>query len=266
MIADASGNGVGNVEVHARWRGAANATQIAVTDGNGIARFVSPAPSTSSRRLFLLEVPRVIHRGAAQRPRAFARAGGGFGTLAVSASLSLGGATSATDGLGIWGNGFSQDSGLASGTTGSGLASGTTGSGLASGTTGSTGSGTPPSYPLTTGLTACLQPLQLYSYGPFSFTASLAFFSGALLSSGYSVRALDSSWVLTPGAAALDGAELANICGGLGIAAAKSLSSSYFGSGTLYVAGSASAPAGMGAGDNARFWSEVMNAEGATAP
>lgn len=266
MIADALGNGIGNVEVHARWRGAANATQIALTDGNGIARFVSPAPSTSSRRIFLLEVPRVIYRGAAQRPRAFARAGGGFSTLAISASLSLGGTTSPIAGLGIWGYGFSQDSGLASGTTGSGLASGTTGSGLASGTTGSTGSGTPPSYPLTSGITGCLQPLQLFSYGPLSLTASWAFFSGAPLSSGYSVRALDSSWVLTPGAAALDGTELANICGGLGIATAKSLSSSYFGSGTLYVAGAASTPGGMGAGDNARFWSEVMNAEGATAP
>jgi hypothetical protein len=265
MIADAFGNGISNVEVHARWRGAANATQIASTDGNGIARFVSPSPS-SSRKLFLLEVPRVIFRGAAQRPRAFARAGGGFNTLAISASLVLGGTPSPIDGLGIWGYGFSQDSGLASGTTGSGLASGTTGSGLASGTTGSSGSGTPPSYPLTTGITACLQPLQLYAYGPFSFTASWAFFSGAWLSSGYSVRALDSSWVLTPGAAALDATELANLCGGVGVATSKSLSSSYFGSGTLYVAGAASAPGGMGAGDNARFWSEVMNLEGATAP
>jgi len=265
MIADATGNGIRNVEVHARWRGAASGGQVAVTDPFGMARFVSPAP-TSSRKLFLLEVPRVVYRGVPQRPRAFAHAGSGFNTLAISLALPDNPATSPTDGLGIWGYGYSQDSGLASGTTGSGLASGTTGSGLASGTTGSTGSGSPPSYPLTSGITGCLAPLQLYSYGPLSLAASFGLFSGAPLAVGYSVRSIDSSWVLTPGAAAIDLRELANVCGGLGIATAKALSTSYFASGTLYVATSCAAPAGMGAGDNARFWSEVMNAEGTTAP
>jgi serine protease len=256
MIADASGNGVSNVEVHARWRGAASASQIAVTDWAGIARFVSPRPS-SSRRIFLLEVPRVIARGVPQRPRAFARSGGGFSSLAISLSLPSGGPVSSIDGLGIWGYGYSQSTGLASGTTGSGLASGTTGS---------TGSGSPPSYPLTSGINLCVLPFQTYTYGPLSFSASWGFFSGALLSTGYSVRAIDSSWVLAPGAAAIDATELATICGGLGVTAAKSLSGSYFASGTLYVAGSGSPPAGMGAGDSVRFWSEVMNAEGSTAP
>ncbi len=256
MIADANGYAVANVEVHARWRGAAAAAQTAVTDSSGVARFVSPAPS-SSRKIVLLEVPRVLARGIPQRPRSFARSPGGFSSLTISASLPAGGAASSTDGLGIWGYGFSQSAGLASGTTGSGLASGTTGS---------TGSGSPPSYPLTTGINACVLPFQTYSYGPLSLSASWALFSGALLSSGYSVRALDSSWVLAPGAAAIDATELATICGGLGVTAVKSLSSSYFTSGTLYVAGSGSPPSGMGAGDSARFWSEVMNAEGSTAP
>lgn len=264
MIADGAGIPVSCAEVHVRWRGAATGAQTATTDSNGIARFVSPAPS-STRKLFLLEVPRVIVRGVPQRPRAFARSDGGFNTLIVGASLSLGGLTSPTDGLNIWGYGYSQDSGLASGTTGSGLASGTTGSGLASGTTGSTGSGTPPSYPLTTGISACLRPLQLESYGAFSFSASWAFFSGAALASGYSVRAIDSSWVLSPGAAAIDLQELGAICG-VSTAVAEPLATNYFTSGTLYVAGAGSPPSGMGAGDNARFWSEVMNAEGSTAP
>ncbi len=264
MIADASGNPASNVEVHARWRGAATGTSVATTDPWGIARFVSPSP-TSSRKLFLLEVPRVIDRGAAQRPRAFARSGGGFSALAISASLSSDGAASATDGLSIWGYGYSQDSGLASGTTGSGLASGTTGSGLASGTTGSTGSGPAPSYPLTTGINGCLATLQLYSYGPLSLGASWAFFSGAPLAGGYSVRAIDSSWVLAPGAAAIDVLELGRICG-VSLAFSKPLSSSYFTSGTLRVADAGAPPAIGGAGDNARFWSEVRNAEGSTAP
>jgi serine protease len=282
MIADAGGNGLSGAEVHVRWRGAATAAQTATTDWSGIARFVSPAPA-SARKLFLIEVPRVIYRGAAQRPRPFARSGGDFDTLIVSASLSAGGSFSSIGGLTIWGYGFSQAAGLASGTTGSGLASGTTGSGLASGTTGSGlasgttgsglgsgttgsgGSGTPPSYPLTTGINACLRPLPLYSYGPSSWWADSAFFSGAPLASGYSVRALDSAWVLTPGAAALDATELGNICG-VTTAQAAWLSGNYFWSGTLYVAGAGSPPAGMGVGDGARFWSEVMNAEGSTAP
>ena len=45
-----------------------------------------------------------------------------------------------------------------------------------------------------------------------------------------------------------------------------SLSTGYFTSGTLFVAGSGPQPPGFGAGYNARFWSEVLNAEGATAP
>jgi hypothetical protein len=264
MIADANGNPVGNVEVHARWRGAASGAQTATTDWSGIARFVSPAP-TSSRKLFVIEVPRVIYRGAAQRPRPFAHSGSGFNTAVLTVSLSTGGVASSVDGLGIWGYGYSQDSGLASGTTGSGLASGTSGSGLGSGTTGSTGSGSAASYPLTTGINACLQPLQLHAYGPFSWQAASTYFSGAPLAIGYSARTVDSSWVLTPGAAALDTAELGNICS-VSVAYSATLTTDYFSLGTLYVAGSGSPPPGLGAGDNARFWSEVMNAEGSTAP
>src|SRR5882672_2267576 len=228
-IATASGAPVSNAEVHIRWRGAASAAQNATTDWKGIARFVSPAP-TSSRKLFLIEVPRVIYRGAAQRPRAFARQGGGFGSLALTLNLSPGGPPSSTNGLGIWGYGYAG---------GVGLGSGTTGSGLGSGTTGSTGDGDPAAtYPLTTGIQACPLTFPLYSYSTFSFTASGAFFSGALLSTGYSVRAIDSSMVLAPGAAALDLRELSAICG-VGVLQAKSLSNKYFSSdaGTLYVAG-----------------------------
>lgn len=262
MIADVNGNPVGNVEVQVRWRGAANATRIAPTDSSGIARFVSPSP-VSSRKIFLLEVPRIVYRGSAQRPRAFARTGGLNGAV-LTVGLSLGGVPSPVDGLDIWGYGYSQDSGLASGTTGSGLASGTTGSGLASGTTGSNGL-PPPSYPLTSGINGCLNALQLHSYGPLSLSASWALFSGATLATGYSVRSIDSSWVLTPGAAAVDAVELGRICG-VSLAASKALSSGYFSSGTLRVAGSGSPPPAGGAGDNARFWSEVLSAEGATAP
>ena len=265
MIADAAGHAVGNAEVHVRWRGAATGAQVANTDSSGIARFVSPAPS-SSRKLFLVEVPRVIERGSAQRPRAFARSDGNFDSLVAGVSLSAGGTTSSIDGLGIWGYGYSQDSGLGSGTTGSGLGSGTTGSGLGSGTTGSgSGSGTPPSYPLTTGIAACPRPLQLYSYGFFSWSADWYLFDGAPLASGYSVRAVDSSWSLSPGAAAIDLTELGNICG-VSLAVAEPVGWGYFASGTLYVAGSGAQPSGLGAGDSARFWSEVMNAEGSTAP
>jgi hypothetical protein len=256
MIATASGAPVSNAEVHVRWRGAASASQTATTDWKGIARFVSPAP-TSSRKLFLIEVPRVIYRGAAQRPRAFARQGGGFGSLALTVDLSPGGPPSSTDGLGIWGYGYAG---------GVGLGSGTTGSGLGSGTTGSTGDGDPSaSYPLTTGIQACPLTFPLYSYSIFSFSASGAFFSGALLSSGYSVRAIDSSMVLAPGAAALDLRELAAICG-IGLLQAKSLSTGYFSSGTLYVAGVGPPPPALGIGDNFRFWSEMMNAERSIAP
>src|SRR5258708_1926579 len=213
MIADANGNPVGNVEVHARWRGAASGAQTATTDWSGIARFVSPAP-TSSRKLFVIEVPRFIYRGAAQRPRPFAHSGSGFNTAVLTVSLSTGGVASSVDGLGIWGYGYSQDSGLASGTTGSGLASGTSGSGLGSGTTGSTGSGSAASYPLTTGINACLQPLQLHAYGPFSWQAASTHFSGAPPALGHNARTVDSSSVLTPGAAALDTAELGNLLRG----------------------------------------------------
>jgi serine protease len=266
MIATASGTPVRKVKVYARWRGAASASQVAITDWQGIARFVSPPP-TSSRNLFVIEVPRVIYHGAALRPRAFARQGGGFNALAINLGISLPAATSATDGLGIWGYGYaSQGGGLGSGTTGSGLGSGTTGSGLGSGTTGSDGgSGPAPSYPLTSGIQACPVALPLYSYGPFSTFVSWGLFSGALLAPGYSVRTLDSSWVLTPGAAALDSSELAAMCG-ISVALIKPLSTSYFSSGNLYLAGVGSPPPGLGAGDNARFWSEVMNAEGSTAP
>jgi len=258
MIATASGAPVSNAEVHIRWRGAASASQTSTTDWRGIARFVSPAP-TSSRKLFLIEVPRVISRGAAQRPRAFARQGGGFNTLTLTLNLSPGGLPSSTDGLGIWGYGYSE---------GVGLGSGTTGSGLGSGTTGSTGDGDPSaSYPLTTGIQACPLTFPLHSYSIFSFSASSALFSGALLSSGYSVRAIDSSMVLAPGAAALDSRELSAICG-IGLLQAKSLSNNYFSSdaGTLYVAGVGPPPPPLGIGDNFRFWSEVMNAERAPSP
>ena len=258
MIATASGAPVSDAEVHVRWRGAASASQTATTDWNGIARFVSPAP-TSSRKLFLIEVPRVIYRGDAQRPRAFARPGSGFNSLVLTLNLSPGGPPSPTDGLGIWGYGYSE---------GVGLGSGTTGSGLGSGTTGSTGDGDPAaSYPLTTGIQACPLTFPLHSYSTFSFTASWTFFSGALLSNGYSVRAIDSSMVLAPGAAALDSQELSAICG-IGVLQAKSLSSGYFSSdaGTLYVAGVGPPPPTLGIGDNFRFWSEVMNAERSTAP
>jgi hypothetical protein len=267
MIADASGAGVAMAQVTVRWRGAVNAAQTATTDASGIARFVSPAP-VSSKKLFMVEVPRVIYGGAAQRPRAFVRNSGGFGTLRLNLSLAglLGTATSSTSGLTIWGYG---GSGLASGTTGSGLASGTTGSGLASGTTGSTGTPSSatasPSYPLTLNVAACPIAVPLHSYGSLSLSVSQAYFSGASLASGYSVRSLDSSWVMTPGAAAFDQNELGLMCG-ISVAQVKALSTSYFSSGTLYFGGVGSPPSGMGAGDSARFWSEVMNAEGSTAP
>jgi len=264
MIADASGNPVANVDVYVRWRGAAPDFQKETTDFSGIARFVSPPPSTS-RKIFLIEVPRVINMGVPQRPRAFARSSSGFSSLTVSLGLSLGlglGGTTTTSpsvaGLDIWGDGYSG---------GVGIASGTTGSGIASGTTGSTGDGSSggQSYPLTAGIAACPIPFPLYSYGPFSFAASGAFFSGAFLASGFSVRTIDTSWVVTPGAAALDSNELARICG-VSISLSTSLSTDYFTSGTLNVAGQGSPPPGFGAGYSARFWSDVMNAEGATAP
>jgi hypothetical protein len=257
MIATLSGTGVSNAEVHVRWRGAASGGQIARTDGQGIARFVSPSP-TSSRKLFVIEVLRVIYAGAAQRPRTFARSSGGFSSLALNLNLSLSGlVTSSTDGLSIWGYGYSNGVGLASGTTGSGLASGTTGSTL--------DGASAAAYPLTTGIQACPLALPLYSYGWLSATASWSFFSGALLASGYSIRLVDSSWVLAPGAAALDSRELGRICG-LSTSLVKSLSSSYFSSGTLHLAGNGPQPAGFGIADNPRFWSELMNAEGSTPP
>ena len=258
MIADGTGKAVSNVEVHVRWRGAASAAQTATTDWSGVARFVSPAPS-SSRKLFVIEVPRVVYRGAAQRPLAFARSDGNLSTLVLTAGLAAGGTPSPVDGLVIWGYGYGEDAG-------GGLGSGTTGSGLGSGTTGSGGGGSPPpSYPLSAGINACLAALPLYSYGPFSFSARFSLFSGALLLNGFSMRTIDSSWVLTPGAAALDATELGRICA-ISLAWSESLLGNYFGSGTLYVAGKGSPPPGMGAGDNARFWSEVMNAEGSTDP
>jgi len=254
MIEDASGAPVSGVEVHARWRGAATASQVAFTDWNGIARFVSPAPA-SSQKLFLIEVPRVVWRGNTQRPRAFARQSTGFSSLTLSLSLS-GGLPSPTDGLGIWGYGYAN---------GVGLGSGTTGSGLGSGTTGSTGDGDPnASYPVTTGIQACPLSFPLYSYSTFSFGASGAFFSGALLSSGYSVRSIDLQMVLAPGAAALDANALADVCG-ISVLLSKPLSSGYFSNGTPYVAGQ-DPPSPLGIGDNPRFWSRVMNAERATAP
>jgi serine protease len=266
MIADASGAGVAMTQVTVRWRGAVNAAQTAATDASGIARFVSPAP-VSSKKLFVVEVPRVIHGGAAQRPRPFARSGGGFGTLSLNLSLAglLGSATSSTAGLTIWGYG---GSGLASATSGSGLASATSGSGLASATSGSTPTSSvssSPSYPLTLNVAACPIAFPLDSYGSLSVAVSQAYFSGAQLASGYSVRNLDSSWMVTPGAAAFDRNELGLMCG-ISVAAVRALSTSYFSSGTLYVGGLGSPPPGMGAGDSARFWSEVMNAEGSTAP
>jgi hypothetical protein len=106
----------------------------------------------------------------------------------------------------------------------------------------------------------------LHSYGLTSFSASQAFFSGALLAGGYSVRTVDNSWTLTPGAAAFDQNELGLICGLVGVAQVKSLSTSYFTSGTFSSAGNASPPSGLGVGDITRFWAEVMNAEGSSAP
>jgi Subtilase family len=262
MIADSSGNPVAGVDVYARWRGAAPDFQKEITDFSGIARFVSPPPS-SSQNIFLIEVPRVIYQGIPQRPRAFARSSSGFSTLTATLSpLSLGlgpaGMTSSVAGLDIWGDGYSG---------GVGIASGTTGSGIASGTTGSTGPGSNPGggYPLTAGIAACPIPFPLYSYGPFSFSTSFAFFSGAFLASGFSVRTIDPSWVVMPGAAAIDSNELGRICG-VSAASSTSLSTGYFTSGTLFVAGSGSPQPGFGAGYNARFWSEVLNAEGTTAP
>ncbi|HWE22769.1 MAG TPA: S8 family serine peptidase [Myxococcales bacterium] len=257
MIADADGNPVPNALVYVRWRGAAPDFQRAMTDSSGIARFVSPSPSVS-RKIFLIEVPRVIHQGVPQRPRAFARSNSGFGSLTISLGIDPSGSTN-TQGLDIWGDGYSG---------GVGIASGTTGSGIASGTTGSTGDGegnATPSYPLTTGIAACPISLPLYSYGFFSFAASRAFFSGAFLTNGFSVRTIDPSWVVTPGAAALDSKELARICG-VSVLRSTSLSTGYFTSGTLFVAGSGPQPPDFGAGYNARFWSEILNAEGATAP
>jgi hypothetical protein len=106
----------------------------------------------------------------------------------------------------------------------------------------------------------------LHSYGFTSFTASQTFFSGTLLAGGYSVRTVDNSWTLTPGAAAFDQNELGLICGLVGVAQVKSLSTGYFTSGTFYSAGVGSPPSGLGAGDITRLWAEVMNAEGSNAP
>jgi hypothetical protein len=253
MIADASGAPVSNAEVHVRWRGAAPGSQNATTDASGIARFVSPPPDTP-RKIFLIEVPRVIYLGAAQRPRAFARSSSGFGAPTIAVGVNLGGTTSSA--LDIWGYGYSGGVGIASGTTGSGIASGTTGSG--------TGSTAGQNYAMTGGIDACPMPFLLSSYGTLSFTVSRAFFSGASLASGYSVRSLDPSWVVTPGAAALDSRELSRICG-VSIALSNPLSTGYFTSGTLHVAGRGSPPP-LGVGYSARFWADVMNAEGATAP
>ena len=289
MVADGNGQGVPNVQVKIHWRGAANAAQSGTTDSSGIARFVSPRP-TSSKKLFIVEVPRVIYRGAAQRPRTFARNSGGFGSLSLNLSLSglladLGSTTSSTDGLTIWGGGgsgiasattgsgcdsSSGGSGIASATTGSDCGSGSVGSGIASSTTGSTGDGSSStstaSYPLTLNVNACPLGLLLYSYNFLSFSASQKLFSGASLASGYSARTIDSSWVLTPGAAAFDQNELGLICGLLSVTQVKALSTSYFTSGTLYAAGVGSPPGGQGAGDITRLWSEMMRAEGSTAP
>jgi hypothetical protein len=289
MVVDASGNPISNAQVRIRWRGAATGAQNATTDSSGTARFVSPAHA-SSKKLFLVEVLRVVYGGAAQRPRAFARNNGGFGSLGLNLSLSglLGGLNSSTVSTGgtIWGTG---GSGIASGTTGSGncyspsggsgIASGTTGSddcsslaggsGIASGTTGSTegdSSSTTSSSSLSLNVDACPLGLLLYSYNFLSFTASQRFFSGASLASGYSARTIDNSWVLAPGAVAFDQNELGLVCGLLTVARVKSLSTSYFTSGTFYAAGVGSPVPGQGAGDVSRLWSEVMRAEGSTAP
>jgi len=257
MIADASGAPVAGADVYVRWRGAAPGSQKATTDLSGVARFVSPWPD-SSRKIFLIEAHRVVVNGATQRPRAFARASGGLGTPALSLTLALGSGTGSSGGLDIWGYGYSGGVGIASGTTGSGIASGTTGSDMNSNGGGDT-------YPLTRGIAACPLSFPLYSYGPFSFAASRTFFSSASLSTGYSVRSLDASWVVTPGAAALDSRELSRICG-TSLMFSTSLSTGYFTSGMLFVAGSGSTPPGFGAGNNPRFWADVMNAEGSTAP
>lgn len=278
MVANANGAGVSNAQVTVRWRGAASGSQTATTDGSGVARFVSPSPS-SSKKLFMVEVPRVVYGGATQRPRPFARLSGGFGSLSLNLGLNgilgslLGSASSSPAGLGIWGYGGSglasstSGSGLASSTSGSGLASATAGSGLASSTSGSTtgGSTSSASYPLTLNIAGCPLGLALYSYSGWSWSVSQAYFSGAGLASGYSVRNVDSLWTLTPGAAAFDSNELGMMCG-ISIAQVKSLSTSYFNSGTLYLGGVGNPPSGVGAGDISRFWGEVMNAEGTTAP
>ena len=255
LIATADGTPVSGAEVHVRWRGAAVASQTGATDGQGIARFVSPWPN-SSRNLFVIEVPRVISGGAAQRPRAIARSDSGFSGILIGLDLSFGGSSGSLDGLDIWGYGYGE---------GVGLASGTTGSGLASGTTGSTGDGSDARYPMTTGIETCPVALPLYSYSWLSFSASWALFSGAFLEDGYSVRLVDSSWVMAPGAVALDDREVARICG-LSVSLVKSLATSYFWSGTPYTAGLGPQPSGLGIGDNARFWADVMNTERSTAP
>ncbi|MFL5313235.1 MAG: S8 family serine peptidase [Myxococcales bacterium] len=256
MIADASGAPVSGADVYVRWRGAAPGSQKATTDASGIARFVSPGPD-SSRKIFLIEVHRVVFMGAAQRPRAFARSSSGLGTPVLTLGLGFGSTSGSPAGLDIWGYGYSGGVGIASGTTGSGIASGTTGSDM-NGNGGDT-------YPLTTGIAACPMSFPLYSYGSFSFAVSRAFFSGASLASGFSVRSIDPSWVVTPGAAALDSRELSRICG-TSVMLSTSLSSGYFTSGTLFVAGAGFPPPGFGAGYNPRFWADVMNAEGSTEP
>jgi len=197
----------------------------------------------------------VIYQGAAQRPRASAHASGGFNTLSLNISVPQRGSDD-LEGLTIWGYGYSS---------GVGLASGTTGSGLASGTTGSTGDGSDNTYPLSTGIEGCPLALPLYSYSWLSMAASGAFFSFAFLESGYSVRLVDSSWVLAPGAAAFDSRELGRMCG-LSVSFVKSLNPSYFQAGKLYTAGVGPQPSGLGIGDNPRFWSDVMNVERSTAP
>jgi len=67
MIADREGDAVPDVKVRVRWRGAATASQTGTTDWKGIARFTSPSP-TSSKKLFLVEVMRVISGKTAQKP------------------------------------------------------------------------------------------------------------------------------------------------------------------------------------------------------
>src|SRR5262249_11607593 len=220
-----------------------------------IARFVSPAP-TSSRKIFAIEVLRVISQGAAQRPLAIVHSSSGFNSLSLNISLPLD-SSGPLDGLTIGGSGYSS---------GVGLASGTTGSGLASGTTGSTGDeGNDPTYPLTLGIEGCPLAVPLYSYNMFSFSASSEFFSRAPLTSVYSGRLVDSSWVVAPGAAALDSRELARICG-ISLSLVKSLNPSYFVGGMLYRAGVGPQPPALGIGGNARFWSDVMNTERSTVP